>query len=144
MKRLGAKVVDADSQAPGYEAANVLDGDAATIWHTPWEGRAPAYPHHLVIEFPKPVVFRGLKILPRQDELWGQIEDYEVFVSSDGKNWGGAVKKGKLARFEVQVIQFGRTVEAKFVKFVALSSFEPNPYASLAELEVIVAEPRKR
>ena len=144
MRRLGARVVDADSQVRGYEAANVLNGDPATIWHTPWEGRTPAYPHHLVIEFPKPVAFRGLKVLPRQDEFWGQIENYEVFVSSDGKNWGGAVKKGKFAKFEIQVIQFGRTVEAKYVKFVALSSFEPNPYASLAELEVLLAETGKR
>ena len=72
----------------------------------------------------------------------GRIKDYEVFVSSDGKNWGGAVKKGKFVDSgEIQVIQFGRPVEAKFLKFVALSSFEKKPYASMAELEVIVAEP---
>ena len=106
---------------------------------------APAFPHHLVIEFAKPVVMRGLKVLPRQDMSNGRIKDYEVFVSSDGKNWGSAVKKGKFtASGEMQVIQFGRSVEAKFLKFVALSSFEKTPYASMAELEVIVAEPGKR
>lgn len=55
------------------------------------------------------------------------------------------MKKGKLSDSgELQVIEFGRPSEAKFLKFVALSSFENKPYASMAELEVIVAEPGKR
>ena len=43
MQRLGAKIIEADSQAPGYEAANVIDGDAQTIWHTPWDDAAPPF-----------------------------------------------------------------------------------------------------
>ena len=63
MQRLGAKVVATDSQAPDYEAANVIDGDPQTIWHTPWDDPAPAFPHHLVIEFPKPVALAGAEDL---------------------------------------------------------------------------------
>ena len=145
MQRLGAKVVATDSQVPNYEAANAIDGDPGTIWHTPWEDRAPAFPHHLVIEFAKPVAMRGIKVLPRQDMAAGRIKDYDVFVSSGGKDWGIAVKKGSFAPSgEIQIVQFVRPVEAKYLKFVALSSFEKRPYASLAELEVILAEPEKR
>lgn len=43
------QVVDADSVEPGSTAANVLDGDPATIWHTAWsKGKAPL-PHHLSV-----------------------------------------------------------------------------------------------
>ena len=31
---LGARVVTTDSQQAGYEAANILDGDPDTMWHT--------------------------------------------------------------------------------------------------------------
>ena len=32
--------IRADSQAPGYDAAQAIDGDPDTMWHTPWgEGR---------------------------------------------------------------------------------------------------------
>ena len=145
MQRLGAKVVAVDSQAPDYEAANAIDGDPGTIWHTPWEGRPPVFPHHLVIEFAKPIALRGLKVLPRQDMANGWIKDFEVFVSSDGKNWGNAMKKGQFTRSaEIQLVQFARPVEAKYLKFVALSSFDSGAYASLAELEVILAESEKR
>ena len=140
MQRLGAKVVSADSQAADYEAANVVDGDADTIWHTPWNDPAPAFPHHLIIEFAKPVVFKGIKVLPRQDMPNGRIEDFEVFVGDDGKDWGETVKKGKFANSDaMQVISFSHPVKARFLKFVALSSFEKKPYASLAELEIIPA-----
>ncbi len=145
MQRLGAKVVATDSQAPDYEAANVIDGDPQTIWHTSWGEQAPPFPHHLVIEFPKSLVLRGFKVLPRQDMSNGWIKEYEVFVSSDGKNWGSAAKKGQFTPSEeVHVVQFGRPVQGKYLKFVALSSFAKNPFASMAELEVIVAEPGKR
>ena len=86
----------------------------------------------------------GLKVLPRQDMPNGRIDDYEIFVSNDGKNWGGAVKKGKFANSrELQVVQFERDVKAKYLKFVALSSFEKKSYASMAELEVIPTGPAK-
>jgi len=138
MQRLGAKVIGADSEVPDYEAANVIDGDPETIWHTPWDDQAPAFPHYLVIEFARPVTIAGLKVLPRQDVSNGRIEGYAVFVSNDGKNWGGAVKQGKFAASEeLQVVRFERAVTAKYLKLVALSSFEKKPYASLAELAVI-------
>jgi beta-galactosidase len=140
MQRLGAKVIGTDSQAPDYEAANVIDGDPQTIWHTPWEDPAPGFPHYLVIEFPAPIELRGLKVLPRQDMSNGWIKGYEVFASDDGKNWSSPVTKGELAASgDLQDIQFGRQVKAKYLKFVALSSFEKKPFASLAELEVILA-----
>jgi hypothetical protein len=140
MQRLGAKVIDADSAVPDYPAENAIDGDPNTIWHTPWENRAPGFPHYLVVEFPKPPALRGLRILPRQDMSNGRIKDYEVFVSNDKKLWGDAVIKGRFSNSaDLQTIDFHRNVEGKFLKFVALSSFEAKPYASLAELEVSLA-----
>ena len=144
MRRLGAKIVAADSQAPDYEAAHVIDGDPDTIWHTPWEAAAPGFPHHLIVEFARPVALRGLKVLPRQDMPNGRIKDYQIFVSNDGKDWGRAVKKGAFADSDaLQLIQFTQPVKTKYLKFTALSSFEKRPYASMAELEVITAEKGK-
>ena len=141
MRRLGARVVQADSQAPGYEASHVLDGDPATIWHTPWQGAAPGFPHFLVIEFARPVAMRGLKMLPRQDMINGLIGSYEVFAGNDGKTWGRPVAKGAFpGDGEVKVIPFGGKVEARFLKFVALSSAQGQPFVAMADLEVIPAD----
>ena len=141
MQKLGARVIHADSEAPDYEARNVLDGDPATIWHTPWGDGAKGFPHELVIELARPARLRGVKLLPRQDMSNGWIKGYEIYVSLDGKQWGKPAAEGEFSRgAELKTAGFGRAVEARFLKLVARSSLENRPYASLAELEVIPAE----
>ena len=48
----------------------------------------------------------------------GRIKDYEVFVSSDGKNWGSAVKKGTVRPHpgEMQIVNFGRPVRGEVLE----------------------------
>ena len=138
LQALGAKI-RADSQhGREFEADNVLDGKSETMWHTPWDENAPNFPHHLIITFPQPVKLAGLTCLPRQDGIRnGWIKDYAVYTSTGGKNWGEPVAKGVFKRSaELQVIKFAQPLETKFLKFVAISSFEAGkPYASLAELD---------
>lgn len=133
--------VTADSQQPGNEAMLALDGDPNTMWHTSWSAATEkGFPHELVIEFLKPVQARGLAALPRQDgNQNGWIKDYAVYVSADGKDWGQPVAKGTFAREgEFKRVDFGRVVEARFLKLVALSNYtEKNNHASLAEIEIM-------
>jgi hypothetical protein len=141
MQKLGARVVRADSEAADYEARNVLDGDPATCWHTPWDDGAKGFPHELVIGLARPVSIRGVKLLPRQDMPNGRIKGYQIYVSLDGQQWGEPAAEGEFSRgADLQTVRFGRAVESRFLKFVARSSFEDKPYASLAELEVIPGE----
>jgi len=139
LQELGAKI-RADSAQPDYPADNVMDGDPDTIWHTPWGESAPQFPHTLILEFPNAARMTGLTCLPRQDNKHnGWIKDYLVHVSSDGQNWGAPVAQGAFRRNDQpQTVQFGAPVEARFLKFTALSGFNPaEPYVSLAELSVI-------
>jgi hypothetical protein len=139
LQELGAQV-RADSQEGDHPAANVLDGDPQTMWHTPWDEPAPNFPHELMVEFPKPMRMTGLTCLPRQDGNHnGWIKDYAVHVSADGKTWGSSVVQGAFKKDDnLHTIKFASAVETRFLKFVALSSFDPaKPYASLAELSVI-------
>ena len=145
MRRLGARVVQADSQAPGYEASHVLDGDPATIWHTPWQGRAPGFPHYSVIEFARPAAMGRAENAPAagHDQRVDRIN--EVFAGDDGKTWGPPVAKGVFpGDGELKVIPFGRKVEARFLKFVALSSAQGQPFVAMADLEVIPADEEER
>jgi hypothetical protein len=142
LQELGAQV-RADSQEGDHPAANVLDGDPQTMWHTPWDEPAPNFPHELMVEFPKPVRVAGLTCLPRQDgNRNGWIKDYAVHVSADGKTWGPPVAQGTFKKDDdLHRIKLANPVETRFLKLVALSSFDPaKPYASLAELSVLVGE----
>jgi hypothetical protein len=65
-----------------------------------------------------------------------------VYTSADGKNWGEPVAKGAFKpNAELQAVKFVKPVEAQYLRFEAVSSFDPSrPYASLAELDVITGE----
>lgn len=140
MERLGARVVASDSHNKGNEPRLVLDGDARTIWHTQWEGGAPGFPHELTIGFAEPLALTGVALLPRQDgNRNGWIREYELYVSADGESWSGPVARGVFEETaEKKKVNVPRTMTVRFVKLRALSGFDNQPFASLAELEVLV------
>ncbi|HTI99819.1 MAG TPA: discoidin domain-containing protein [Dongiaceae bacterium] len=137
--------IHADSQASKeYDASLAIDGDPDTLWHTPWEGSAPPFPHELVVELTKPVELAGITCLPRQDgNPNGWIRDYAVFTSTDGEKWGEPVAAGTFPQNdEWHPVKFMQPVKARFLKLVAKSSFNSAaPYASLAELNLIPGQP---
>jgi hypothetical protein len=138
MDKLGAQIISTDSAQDGYPAANILDGDERTIWHSAWGDGAPTFPHEVVIGFSAPASLRSLTLLPRQDMKNGWFKDYAIFVSLDGQSWGAPVARGSLtANKKAQEIRFAPPQPAKFVKVQAISSFDGRqPYASLAELSI--------
>lgn len=140
MARLGARIVRVDSEAAGYEAAGLLDGDPSTIWHTPWGEQAAPYPHEVVIAFDRPISARGLVCLPRQDMHNGLIKDYVILVSNDGQVWREAARGALDESDREKRIDFTKLETFGYVKFVALSGHRKDePFAAMAELTVLEA-----
>jgi hypothetical protein len=135
-----AKVVNVDSEATSHEGGNAIDGNPTTIWHTEWEGNPPGYPHQVTIELEEHTEIKGLIYLPRQDMSNGWIAEYEVYVSTDGTNWGEPIASGNFqeGRDKKKII-FGKIQKAKFIRFVAVSGFDGQIFASVAELDAIPA-----
>ena len=139
MEKLGARVVRTDSEWQGFEGRNLLDGDPGTLWHTPWTGRVPGYPHEVIIEFDRPSMIKGLTALPRQDgKVVGMIKSYAAYAGSDGTHWGEPVVQGSFEPgSSLKTIVFPKSVEAKYIRLVAISGQTDGPWTSLAELEVL-------
>ena len=139
MQKLGARALRADSTQEGYEASNLLDGDPKTMWHTAWGDGAPAFPHEVVLQFARLVTLRAVSLLARQDRNPnGMIKGCALYASADGQTWGEPVARATLKQSaDEQTIRLPAPTKARYVKLVALSSFDPaKPYASLAELRV--------
>jgi len=97
------------------------------------------HPHNLVIEFEDEVPMSGIVIMQRQNDFMrkGHIKDYSICISNDGDTWE-YIREGELkSNFEVQKIEFGKTVTARYLKFTSLSGFGEDNVSSLAELAVI-------
>ena len=85
------KIAYADSEEFGAEdgnAANVLDIQAFTFWHTAYTGPTlPGHPHQIVIDLGKEQTITGFKYLPRPStgaNPPARIKDYRVYVSGSG------------------------------------------------------------
>ncbi len=127
----------ADSEAQGYEAANAVDGNPETLWHTAWEPSPAPMPHHLVVDLGQERPVKGIVYTPRQDMENGRIAAYEVYASRDGASWGEAVASGTWPNGPAKrTVNFKSPVPARYVKLVAKSEVKGNAFAAVAELEV--------
>jgi len=135
------KVVKADSEETSGEdgkAANAVDGDSNTIWHTQWQDATPPCPHEIIIELTPPSAIKGFTYLPRQDESdHGTIKDYEFYLSNDGQDFGQPVAKGAFENNkDLKSVTFAPQ-SCRFVKLKALSEANGEAWTSAAEIGVI-------
>ena len=140
---LGARVIDTDSEdtANGNVAANAIDGNPDTIWHTQWTPVNDPMPHHLTIDLGRAVTLNGITYLPRQDGSNGRIADCEIYCSNDPNAWTAPAAKVKWRNTDqLQTVNFNQPVKARYLKIVARSEVNRNPYASIAELDVLTDE----
>ncbi|MGE4286654.1 MAG: discoidin domain-containing protein, partial [Phycisphaerae bacterium] len=114
---------------------SAIDGNPNSYWTSPLRN----YPHRLNIVFPGVVEISGLRVINRQDqrEHQGDIREYEVLINEDGESWTVAAKGELASTFNPQVIDFGRTVSAKCIRFNAISGFGADRTASIADIAVI-------
>jgi endo-alpha-N-acetylgalactosaminidase len=94
------------------------------------------YPHHLTLDLGTTYQVNGFSYLPRQSGTNGMFKGYELYVSTDGQNWGTPVKTGQFPNSTaVQRLDF--TPKAgRSVKFVGTSSLNGAVFGSAAELNV--------
>jgi fibronectin type 3 domain-containing protein len=134
------RVVSVDSQELMDEngaATNAIDGNATTFWVTEWSLRTAPLPHSLVLDLGAQYQVDGLRYLPRQDgSPNGTIADYQFYVSDDGVTWDTAVSVGTFAAdTSEQTVRFTAKT-GRYVRLVALSEINGNPWTSAAELNV--------
>ncbi|KAH7208059.1 hypothetical protein BKA60DRAFT_652221 [Fusarium oxysporum] len=132
--------VTCDSVHEGDDCKNAIDGNGDTMWHTQWEGSEPAPPHSITVDMKKSYNVNGISMLPRQDGSQnGYIAQHQIFLSKDGKTWGSPVAYGNwYSDWTVKYANFD-TQPARFVKLVALTEANGNPWTSIAELNVFQA-----
>jgi alpha-L-fucosidase len=129
------------AQHSSYPAENAIDGNPSTMWHTPWGDDAPGHPHTIIIDFGENLALKGFSYLPRTDgQLGGVCKSYKVEVSEDGTTWKPA-KQGAFDNIRnspfLQEIRFGKTINARYLRFTSLSNVNGSETLSAAEFGVI-------
>ncbi|NJO68302.1 MAG: discoidin domain-containing protein [Bacteroidetes bacterium] len=136
-----SKILDCSSHDSSYPPEAALDGDKNTFWHTAWGQNIKNHPHHIAFELAKETEIAGFTYVPRQDNNPnGFVARYEFYVGYDAKNWGTPISSGTFEfSTQPQTVHFKTSVKAKYIKFNVLEGFDTQPFASVAELELILA-----
>jgi galactose oxidase len=119
-------------------AANALDGNTATIWHSRWGGTPDPLPHSITIDMATANLVSGLSYLPRQDgSRNGNIGQYRVETSANGTAWGTAATGVFVDSIAAKTVAFDATI-ARYVRLTALTEAGGRgPWASAAELNLL-------
>ncbi|WP_294477180.1 glycoside hydrolase family 2 TIM barrel-domain containing protein [uncultured Bacteroides sp.] len=139
IEAIQTQVVYASSQESGDgDASNLTDGDPNTIWHTMYSVTVAKYPHWVDLDAGEVKEIKGFTYLPRQNGGNGNIKDYSIQVSMDGKEWGEPVKKGTFAKNSKEKrVLFEKPVKARYIRFTALSEQNGQDFASGAEITIL-------
>ncbi|MCU4164440.1 discoidin domain-containing protein [Carboxylicivirga caseinilyticus] len=97
------------------------------------------YPHWVDLDCGEVKSIKGFTYLPRQDGgRNGDIKDYTIHVSEDGKEWGEPLFKGSFSidKKEKRVL-INKPVKARFIRFAGLSSQNGQDFSGGAEFRVL-------
>ncbi|MCL2118443.1 MAG: discoidin domain-containing protein, partial [Planctomycetaceae bacterium] len=107
-------------------------------------GNNSVAPHTLGIDLGDVYQLTGFAYTPRTDNGNGVFGKYELYVAKDvvdGKAvFGEPIAAGEFSGKEQSyTIDFGKTVDARYVKFVQITSLNGQPFGSVAECQPIAA-----
>jgi hypothetical protein len=92
LSKLGAKVIHADSEDPDHRAADAIDGNHGTFWHTKWSPMPDPMPHEIVIDMGCELELKG--VLTRMLQALRGPQAAFVAGGAKWRVWGGkAVKR---------------------------------------------------
>ncbi|KAI9818264.1 MAG: hypothetical protein M1832_004480 [Thelocarpon impressellum] len=138
--------VAVDSFQPGSgDAGNAIDGNPNTVWHSAWAPDNAPLPHQITIDMQVEQNVNAIGYQPRQDAgvpggSNGNIGRHEVYVSTDGVNFGSPVAIGTYSDNANTKYSIFETRPARYVRLVALTEAgNRGPWTSCAELNIYAA-----
>lgn len=137
--KVRVEVMNASSQEAGEgDAANLVDDDPSTIWHTMYSVTMAKYPHWVDLDAGEVRTIKGFTYLPRQDSSNGNVKNYSIQTSMDGKTWSEPVLQGTFEKnLKEKTVHFEKPVKARYIRFTALSEQSGQDYASGAEMSLL-------
>ena len=120
------------TNANNEKADMIIDGDFHKIWR-----ENITTPFQMQIDLGGMKDVKGFYYMPRNDKELGTIEQYSLYVSNDGINWGLPVAKGEFANIVnnpvLQMVKLEKSAKAKFIKFTADKIVQDKQTVSLIE-----------
>lgn len=129
--------VSSENSGNGKYAANAIDGDAETVWHSRFSPDKAGPPHELTIDLGSDRTVSGFVYLGRQDGGWnGAADEVEFAVSQTPDDFPPPVAKARLGKNrEPQTVACPPT-RGRYVMLRVRSDHSGGDFASAAEIGV--------
>ncbi len=114
-------------------AADVLDGNLETYWHSCWSGCTATAPHHIVIDMGAEIEVEGIRFAQRQT-LSRAVKDIELQISSDNTTWESMGNFTLQNIATEQDIDFGAVKTYRYLKVIIKASHDGTDNAAMAEI----------
>ena len=132
-------------------AANIIDGNSATIWHSNYDNNDKAVPHYFIIDCQTSVTFNAFGYTPRQSATNGRVSAYSLYVSDTAFSItnGDTSVQSDLAGMEAvstgtftwgtddvaqKVVQLDRECSGRYILFLITAA--ENGHGSCAEFDL--------
>ena len=130
-------------QIPQDMAANAVDGNTSTLWHTEWRLYAQLEHRWISLGMEEENTVDGIRYFARGGEANGRVREYKIYVSSDAQEWKEVAhgtwenEQGwKQASFD--------PVSAKYVKLEGVHTYgsggQQDRFMSAGELRIKLAK----
>ena len=132
---------------------NVTDYAANTFWSTGWgqDDGQNVNKRWVQLDLGEKKLISGLRVLPRQGDMQtegganGTPTKYKIQISDDGNVWTDVVTAERPANSQGwrdwYIIDFGRNVEARYVRYNGLETYPDSCQMALAELHALMPAP---
>ncbi len=136
------RITACSDEHPAYGAANAIDDDLSTMWHSTWEHTKVKYPHFIEVDMGEFLQLKGFSYTPRTDgSKSGTVNRYDFLVSEDGLKWNTVINNGMFDNMlnnpVLQTIEFTKPVNARYFKFVGRMAILSEDWISMGEIGVI-------
>lgn len=130
-------LVKANDYQDDTPAANILDGNTATFWHSAWSPKKSDFPYVIDVEMEAPAKASGLSFVQRSN-LHGALKDIKLSVLTPDGKWQNAGQHVLENTQRSQYITFPKPIEIKAFKIEALSNYSDDDpqIGTLAEIGV--------
>lgn len=116
-------------------AINAIDGNPTTNWISGASANTSSPLHEIQINLGSAFMVDGLRYLPRQDNTDPmRINDYRVYVSKNGVDWGSPISLGKFSNDGQEKHILFPPLWGQFVRLIALNEVTGGARISAAEI----------
>ncbi len=115
-------------------ASNLVDGNAATYWHSRWSTNPGTFPHFVTIDMKQSKLINGFALTQRNGSR--KVKNLEIQVSNDNVNWSSVGDYTLTEATTAQQLTLASAVTARYFKLIFKTGFDGTSFAAMAEVSI--------